>query len=379
MKALPRIFSKWVAPSCCVAAIWMASCGSSAGSKESGAAGAKPQPQSAEAVVPSDSRGIQTQLVARKALLEYLEVPGRVQPDPTSVVRIFPPLGGRVLSLEVRPGDRVHKGQVLASLASSEASGARAEYVKAKADAEVKEKALRRANLLYENQVLSEKEYQQASADAEVAQAELERTRDRLRLLGVSPEGAAERVVVTAPRDGVILDIGAAPGELSKALDAATPLATLADLKTVWITGDVYEKDIAALRTGDEATVIVSAYPNEAWKARVSNLSNTLDPVTRTQRLRVVLPNPGLKLKPEMFATIRVLRSKEPGIAIPATAVVRKDGGTFVFVQSVPGRFVRKAVTLGRNFADQVEVKTGLQEGDTVVVDGALLLRETGS
>lgn len=361
----------------CVAALELAGCGNSAGSRASSPPAQPPQP-APQTIVANDARGIQTQVVSKKFLSDYLEVPGRVQPDPARVVRIFPPLGGRVLSLDVRPGDRVLRGQTLATLASSEASQARAEYLKAKADAAVKEKALRRSSLLYENQVLSEKDYQQATADAEAAQAELDRTEDRLRLLGVSPEGSADRLVVRAPRDGVILDIGAAPGELSKALDAATPLVTLADLRIVWVIGDVFERDMAGLRSGKEAEVTISAYPGEIWKGRIANISDALDPVTHTLRLRVVLANPGLKLKPEMFAMLRVLRSNEAGIAVPSAAVVRDGTGTFVFVQSSPGRFRRTPVTIGRNFNDRVEILSGLKEGDSVVVDGALLLREAG-
>lgn len=362
----------------CVAPLGLAGCGNSAGSRASSPAAQSPQP-APETIVASDARGIQTQVVSKKALPDYLEVPGRVQPDPAGVVRIFSPLGGRVVSLDIRPGDRVLRGQVLATLASSEASQARAEYLKAKADAAVKEKGLRRASLLYENQVLAEKDYQQATADAEAAQAELDRTKDRLRLLGASPQDSSDRLVVRAPRDGVILDIGAAPGELSKALDAATPLATLADLRTVWVIGDVFERDMAGLRSGKEAEVTISAYPGEIWKGRIANISDALDPVTHTLRLRVVLANPGFKLKPEMFATLRVSRSNEAGIAVPSAAVVREGTATFVFVQSSPGRFRRAPVTIGRNFNDRVEIRSGLKEGDSVVVDGALLLREAGS
>jgi cobalt-zinc-cadmium efflux system membrane fusion protein len=319
--------------------------------------------------------GIRTVTVAEGQVPNYLEVPSRVQPDPTKVVRVFPPGGGRVLEVDVRPGDHVRKGQTLALLDSSDVSSARSDYQKAVADAEVKQKALARASLLFENQVFSEKEYQQARADSEIANAELERARSRLRVLGVSSEASSDRLVVTAPRAGVVLDIGAAPGEFSKSLDAPAPLCTLADLGTVWVVGDVYEKDVAGLKAGAPATVSVSAYPNRTWNARVAAISSALDPVTRTAKVRVVLANPQTLLKPEMFATIRLLRSTFSGIAIPASAVLREGDAAYVFVQKSPGHFERRAVTLGRALPADVEVTSGLRPGEAVVVEGALLLR----
>lgn len=333
------------------------------------------QPATSDLVVQADAKGVRTVAVEWKQIPDYLEVAGRIQADPALVVRVFPPLGGRLIGVEVRPGDRVRKGQTLALLDSSEVSAARSDYLKARADAEVKEKALRRASVLYENQVLAEKEYQQATADAEMTRAELERTRSRLRVLGVSPEGSSDRLVIAAPRAGVVLDIGGAPGEFSKSLDSPAPLCTLADLSTVWAVGEVYEKDLAGLKVGAPAQVAVNAYPDQKWSGRVAAISGTLDPVTRTLKLRVVLPNPGDRLKPEMFASMRLLRSTFSGIAIPASAALREAAGAYVFVQKAPGHFERRPVTLGRMLQSDVEVTSGLKPEEVIVAEGALLLR----
>ncbi len=334
-----------------------------------------PPSRSSELVLPPDSVGIRTVTVEQRQIPTYLEVPGRIQPDPTKVVRVFPPVGGRLLAVEVRPGDRVRKGQSLALLDSSDVSSARSDYQKALADTEVKQKAAQRASLLFEHQVLSEKEYQQARADAEIANAELERARSRLRVLGISPEATSDRLVVTAPRDGVVLDIGAAPGEFSKSLDAPAPLCTLADLSTVWAVGEVYEKDMEGLKAGSPATVMVGAYPNQTWSGRVVAISDALDPVTRTAKLRVVLPNRGNRLKPEMFVTIRLLRSTFSGISVPTSAVLREGDSAYVFVQKSPGHFERRTVTVGRSLQSDFEITSGLNPGEAVVVEGALLLR----
>ncbi len=360
---------------CVVLVGGLAACGKSPASGPASAGGTS---ASSDVVLPPDSRGVRTVTVARAEIADYLDVPGRIQADPTRVVRVFPPVGGRLISVEVRPGDRVRKGQTLALLESSEVTGARADYEKARADNEVKQKALQRASLLFENQVLSEKEFQQARADAEMAEAELRRTLARLRVLGVSPEGASNRFAVVAPRAGVVLDIGAAAGEFSKSLDAPAPLCTVADLSTVWAVGEVYEKDMAGLKVGAPAQVSVSAYSQQKWSARVAAISDALDPVTRTAKLRLVLENPGGRLKPEMFATIRLLRSSLQGLEIPSSAVLREGAANYVFVQKAPGHFERRSVTLGRALNGNVEVTSGLAEGEVVVAEGALLLRVAG-
>lgn len=353
--------------------VGLTGCGKSSSSQP--ALSSEAQSPSVQAVLPDDPKGIITAPAELRPLPDYLEVAARIQADPTRVVRVFPAVGGRILSVEVRPGDRVRQGQTLATLESSELGAARADFVKARADAEVKEKARRRASLLYENQVLSEKEYQQAQADFEMAQAELERARARLRILGVDPESGSDQVRVTAPRAGAVLEIGAAPGELSKSLDSPAPLCTLADLSLVWVVGDVYEKDLASLKVGELAEVRVNAYAEKKFRGPVAAMSDTVDPATRTLKVRVVLSNPGWRLKPEMFASIRLLRPSARVVVIPNSAVLREGSLASVFVENSPGHFERRRVSLGRAIDQQVEVTSGLKPGDTVVTKGALLLR----
>jgi membrane fusion protein, heavy metal efflux system len=351
-------------------------CGEASHSTTPPAAEAKP---SNELVIPADAKGVQTATVAKQEIPDYLEIPGKIQPDPARVVRVFPPVGGRVTEMKVRPGDHVERGETLAILESSDVSGVRSDYQKAVADAEVKERSSQRASLLYENQVLSEREFHQAQADAEIAKAELQRAKARLRQLGLSPDSASDRFEVKAPRAGVVLDIGAAPGEFSKSLDAPAPLCTLADLSAVWAVGEVYEKDLSGLRPGTPAQVVVSAYRAQKWGGPVAAISDALDPVTRTLKLRIVLPNPGAKLKPEMFATIRLRRATFSGIVIPVSAVLHEGATAYVFVQKAAGHFERRDVTLGRPLDRGVEVISGLAPGEVVVTEGALLLRSAAS
>jgi membrane fusion protein, heavy metal efflux system len=276
----------------------------------------------------------------------------------------------------VRPADRVVQGQVLAILASSDVATAWATYRQASADAHVKQQAVTRADLLYEHHVIALRDYQQAQADAAASTAALESAAERLTLLGVDTTHSSDQVTVRAPRAGVVTDVQGAAGEYAKSLDNANPLCTIADLWTVWAIGDVYEQDLASLRVGDSADVTVRAYPNDHWRGRIAAISSMVDTATRTLKLRVVLRNAGLRLKPDMFATIRVTREIRTAVVVPEVAVVREGTAAYVFVRTTAGHFARRSVTLGRA-ADphRVEVRAGLAAGDSIVVEGAELLR----
>jgi membrane fusion protein, heavy metal efflux system len=331
-------------------------------------------------VLREDTRGVTTAPVESRPVADYLDAPGRIQADPISVVRVYPPVSGRLVAVQVRPDDHVAQGQVLAILASSDVAAARGAYRQAQADAQVKRQALERARLLYENHVIALRDYQQAQADGAMAAAALESAAERLALLNVDTASSSGELVVTAPRAGVIIDLAAAPGEYAKSLDNANPLCTIADLTTVWAVGDVYEKDLASIKLGDSADVTANAYPDERRRGRVAAIASTVDTVTHTVKVRVVLANPGLRLKPDMFATIRVVRALRRAIVVPQAAVVREGPAAYVFVKTAANRFRRQAVTLGPDTdRSQVEVISGLAPGDTLVTSGAELLRAVGT
>ncbi len=204
----------------------------------------------AAAPQPSQSGLIKTTKVELQPVADVLELSAKVQADPARVVHVFPSAGGRVTAIQVTPGERVAKGQTVAVLQSSDIASARADYEKARIEAERSARDLKRASLLYEHQVMPEKDYLDAQAAKQTADTELARTRQRLSLLGVPLEGSSDQLRVAAPRGGVVLDLGAAAGEFNKALDAQQPICTIADLDHVWIVADVYEKDLATVHPG---------------------------------------------------------------------------------------------------------------------------------
>ena len=343
---------------------------------------AQPPAQTSNAVsteyVAPDAKGVQTMTVRKTTIPEYLDLPAHIEADPTRVVHVFAPAGGRITEMKVRPWDRVEKGQTLAELESSDLARAVADYHKALVDNQVKQKQMSRSEDLLDHKAISEREYQQAQGDAAQAQAEVEAAREQIQVFGMDPDHASTQLFVKAPRSGVVLDVGAAPGEFSQALSASAPLATVADITTVWAVGDIYEKDLSVAKSGEQAQVTLNAYPGQTWTGHVSVVSAAVDPTTRTLRVRVVLPNTDTRIKPAMFGAIRLVRSSAQGILVPSSAVVREGNDSYVFVSQGNGRFVRRSVRLGRTVDGTVEVVSGVNEGETIVSEGALFLRAPG-
>jgi membrane fusion protein, heavy metal efflux system len=312
--------------------------------------------------------------VVEQTLPETLDLAAKVQPDPTKVVRIFPPASGRVIAIDVKPGDRVRRGQPVASLSSSDVASARSDFAKANIEAERATRAMERQKVLFEHGAAAEKDYIDARAQADAAHAEVARARQRLDLLSVDPSATTDHVRLTAPDSGVVMDVSAAPGEFSKSLESASPLITVADLGTVWVVGDVYERDVAKIGPGKPVTVTLQAYPGQQWSGRIDSLSGALDPTTRTLKARVVLPNPDQRLKPEMYGTIHVKAGAHQALVVPATAIIREGNAVTVFVKNA-GKPEQRTVTIEPTVDGNVEILTGLRAGDEVAADGAELLK----
>lgn len=346
-------------------ALGMAGCG--------GSGDQKPNAQSKQ------ESAVQVAQVMVKTVQNEVAVPAKVQADPDRVVHIYPPVSGRLVSLNIRPGDTVKQGQTVAVIESSDAAAARSDYEKARIEAERSDQAEKRAALLLQHEVMAQKDYEDIKAAAESAKSDLARTEQHLHMLGLNPSGTSDQIAVKSPRSGVVLDIGTANGELSKSLDNANSIATVADLSSVWIVGDLYEKDASLASRGTPTQITLAGLPDQNWKGVISNVSDVLDPTTRTLKVRVVLPNPQHKLKPEMFATIHLVGRKENLMTVPTTAVLHEGNEAFVMVKKPDGTYEKRTVTIANSRSDTTQIGSGLQPGEKIVTSGAELLRGEGA
>jgi cobalt-zinc-cadmium efflux system membrane fusion protein len=319
---------------------------------------------------------VETITVHRQQVTGQLTLPARVAANPTAMVHIYPLISGRVLSLRILPGQEVHKGEIIGTLQSSEAAQARSDYEKAKIEVDRADLQLNRAKELLAHDVLAQRDYDDLKALDAADHAEMERARQTLHMLGFSENDTADIVPITAPISGVVLDVGTGPGELQRSLDNATAIATIADISSIWVVGDLYPRDQGQVHLGQVAAITVNGYPGMTLHGAVNNISDAVDPTSLTLKVRVVLPNPQHRLKPDMFANMMLTGARQNVIEVPAAAVIQNGRETFVFVQTAPGKYQRRDVTLANTGTETDDIATGLNDGDQVVSQGAELLRE---
>jgi membrane fusion protein, heavy metal efflux system len=312
--------------------------------------------------------------------------PGKIEANPNRVSRVTAPVAGRVGSVDVRVGDAVAVGQPLFTLDSPDADAAisgeqqaraaltqaQAALDKAKADAD-------RASDLFEHDAVAKKDKLAADnavtqADASVTQAKaaLDQAERRLTVLGLKDGGTNQRVTVRAPLAGKILELTIVPGEYRN--DTSTPVMTIADLSTVWVSSQVPETYIRFVQPREQLEVRLAAYPADVFQARVARIADTVDPQTRTVKVQAELDNAGGRLRPEMFGTIHHVESIAKTTVVPVGAVIDDNGQSVLFVQTAPGTFERRVVKSGAKADSVIRIASGVREGESVVTDGAVLL-----
>jgi membrane fusion protein, heavy metal efflux system len=319
---------------------------------------------------------IQVSTVHAQPFENALAIPGRVEADPNHVVHIYAPLSGRLLSMTLVPGQEVRKGQTVAQLQSGDVAQARSDFEKARIETLRADRALDRGKTLAAHEVLSQADLQELQATHDAAHSEQERARQRIHELGFSENGTSDITPVTSPITGTVLDIGTASGELQRSLETTNGIATVANLDTVWVTGDVYEQNLGSIHLHDPVKITLPAYPSQTFQGTIANIGDSLDPQTHSVKVRVVLANPGHKLKPSMFAQLLVARPTVSRIMLPQAAVLHDGNVTEVYVPDGQGKYAIRQVVTGVTRGDQIEILSGLHDGEQVVTQGAAFLRE---
>jgi cobalt-zinc-cadmium efflux system membrane fusion protein len=316
---------------------------------------------------------------------EEVTAPGRVEANPNRISKVAMPVAGRLRQVLVRLGDAVTEGQPLVIIDSPDAGAAMTAYRQAQAQARQArslmgkaQKDLTRQQELYDHRAAALKEVQAAENDLAQAQSALDQAQaacddvvHRLDLLGLKPGQPAD-VTVRSPIPGKVLDIAAVPGEYRS--DTNAVLMTIADLGSVWISADVPESLIRKITLGEFIEVQLSAYPGETFRGRVARIADTVDPQTRTIKVQTEIVNPGGRLRPEMFGQIRHTHGMARLPAVPYAAIVQRDGGNLVLIETGPGRFHEQAIGIGARLGDMVAVLSGVHAGERVVTDGTMLL-----
>jgi len=333
--------------------------------------------------------GIAVTAVAAAPMTRLLRVTGTVQPMDSSIAHLRPLTRGRLIEVLVKAGDRVITGQMLARLDNIEAGDVSAQFNSARAELErlkiqlaAQERQVERSRRLAGIGAAPQKDYEFSLAEQHGFEAGIRAQESiiagltaRLRRFGVSEmaENSSPATAIRAPRAGVILSMSAAPGEV---VEPGAELFALANLSTVYVQAQVYEKDLGQVHVGQTASINVDAYPEENFAGRVVSVSDLMDPRTRTAAVRCQVANPSGRLKLDMFATIGLPAStKRVTLAVPMNAIQTVDGKTVVFVRSSPSRFSILLVETGVTSEGRTEIVRGLSGGELVVSKGSFAVK----
>jgi cobalt-zinc-cadmium efflux system membrane fusion protein len=333
--------------------------------------------------------GLQVATAKKQQLTEFLQVTGTVQPIDSRVSRIRPPARGRIERVNVRVGDRVREGQTIAEVNNLEATEVAADLASATAELQrlriqlgTQTKQTERSRRLVEIGATPTKEYETTLGEQRLTEEAIKSQEaviaglsSRMRQYGAADAdpGAEIRTSLQSPFAGVVVAVNAAPGEL---VDPEHELFTVTDLSQVWVQAEVYEKDLGRVRVGQSAFIVVDTYPNERFEGEVTYISDLLDPRTRTARVRCEVANHDMRLKLDMFANVQLPTTfSRETVAVPVASVQQVEDRNVVFVRRGNTTFEIRDVGVGRPIKDVVEITSGLDDGEPVVVEGAFHLK----
>ena len=313
--------------------------------------------------------------VGAQSVQRPITVPGVVEADPARLIKVVPPVAGRIEKLYKRLGDTVQVGDALFTLDSAELAQAWSDAGKAQAALTLAQHNLERQQELSRAEIAARKDLQQAESDQAQAANEAQRTRARLSQLGTAwGRGNGRQYTLRAPIAGHVIEQTGAQGGFWN--DTNAPLMTVADLSTVWLSAGVQEKDLAAVFVGQTATITLNAYAGESFSGKVRYVAQVLDADTRTVKVRIVLDNAAGRFRPGMFASVVFSGPAHTSTVVPAAALVQDGFNTRVFVEQSPWVFTPRTVKTGARIGDAIEISDGLKAGERIVVRDAVLLND---
>jgi membrane fusion protein, heavy metal efflux system len=327
---------------------------------------------------------VQIETVASTTFGRSIDTTGVVDFDNDQATSVLAPFSGPISRLVASLGERVSKGQELATVSSPDFAAAFAAYRKALATAATARHLADLDKDLLQHQGVSEREAEQAQTDADNAESDRAAALQALLALNVDPQTikdiqenrpiARMEGTIRSPIAGIVVEKLITPGQLVEA--GTTPCFTVADLSRVWVQAQIFGPEVVAVQVGDSADV-ESDIDATRLHGTVTNVSALVDPDTRSVIARVTVTNTAQILKKQMYVRV-LIRSQheETGLLIPVSAILRDDENLpFVYLEQSDGSFARRHVTLGYRDGDRYEIPSGLKAGEKVVVKGGIFVR----
>lgn len=342
----------------------------------------------ADVTLPRASReeiGLRTAAAEARNFSGTMTIPASVMADQDREAVVGALVAGRVARVMVRAGERVKAGQVLMEVEGLEIGEIKAAFLSAKATLEFQKANLNRQRQLAREQIGSQRALLEAEAEYEKALAEFNAEDKKIHSIGLGDadvsnpkNGAADEhragtLPVKSPIAGIVAERNVVIGQ---SVDAATNAFRIINTASVWVSGQIHEKDIRTLAERSEASFAAASYPEEQFRGRVTLIGQVIDEKSRTITVRAEFANPSGRLKPNMFGELRVPRgASSRAILVPSDAVVKIDQAACVFIAKNDSVFECRKIETGITEGGMVEIRSGVKEGEHVVAKGAFSLK----
>jgi cobalt-zinc-cadmium efflux system membrane fusion protein len=365
--------------------LMLASCSGSGTNAAANSSGATSSNSAELFTIPPDQMAhVQVLTVQPTTLTRSLRLTGAVAYNSFRTTPVITQVSGPVSRVVVVPGQKVRQAEPMLYVASPDYSQLRTNYLKAKDAYALAQKAYARAEDLYQHHAIAEQNVEQAQSVEVQAGGDLASAQAALKVMGITDPDALVKappsfeVPVKAPISGLVVEQDVSAGQVIQ--PGTTQCFMISDISTVWVLVNVYQKDLPYVRVGDSVDIQTDTYP-EVFHGRIAYVAASLDPSTRTLQARIETPNPGDKLKKDMYVVATVHAGTiRNAIAIPDAAVLRDaENQPFVYAAASSNQFGRRSITLGESLSGQTQILSGLTAGDRVIGNGSLFLQFSNS
>jgi len=312
------------------------------------------------------------QVETRTIPISTVNIPARLQMDPVQSANIRLPVPGRINTIDIAIGDNVTENQRLMTVDSAEAGEAVSAYRQASAAARRAQQDLDRARELQRIDAIPRRELLEAETELEFAEAELAHATRQLNVLGLQPDAADQPLALLSPVAGKVLDISVSRGEFIA--DDDEPVAVVSDLSRVLAMASLSENRLRQLGTDIEVSLSLTAWPGETFSGQLRRISDVVDEESRTVSVFVEVENPDGRLRPAMFGNMTLSSAPVDSVVVPVGTVVYHNNRAMVLVETAAGQFEPREVRVGARRDDLLPVLEGLDSGERVITDGAILL-----
>jgi cobalt-zinc-cadmium efflux system membrane fusion protein len=328
-----------------------------------------------------DAFDVRTATVSGGPISVTIERPAEVVYDENALAHVVPRVAGIARTINAAEGDEVAEGEVLAVLESRELADAKATYLASLERLALAKENFARADALIDKRIVSAKVHLEAKTDYAEARISLRNARQKLFALGIGEsrlneiaeedEADLTEYVMRAPLSGTVVARHLTRGE---SVPTDREAFVIADVSSVWVDISIYAHDLEQVEAGQSVTVVTES--RLETEGKIAFVTPNVSEETRTANARVFMANKPMRLRPGMFVTARIAMIEDPAeVRVPAAALQNHEGRDVVFVKDKEGGFNPRPVTLGRRNSHYVEVLAGLRKGDTIVTDGAFIVK----